>query len=150
MGKERVVEGHLLFISFMYVSVCIVNWWKKERSLQSAFVPSRPCLVWAVPYLNVQVPVLVFWPQYSLSPRALQDTVVVRDFLIESSILTSKQISILLYRSTLPTPWHHPLDHVETQMMGHTSIPETLVPDQTTTAGKNPPKKNFYIRQPRR
>jgi hypothetical protein len=33
---------------------------------------------------------------------------------------------------------HHPLVHIETMMMGRTSSPETLVPDQTTTLGKNP------------
>ena len=34
-----------------------------------------------------------------------------------------------------------PLVHIETLMMGHTNSTETLVPDQTTTPGKN--LKNF-------
>jgi hypothetical protein len=33
---------------------------------------------------------------------------------------------------------HQGLYHIDTLMMRHTSSPETLVPDQTTTPGKNP------------
>jgi hypothetical protein len=44
---------------------------------------------------------------------------------------------LLLYKVTLSTPWYHPLDHIQTPMVGHTSSPETLVPDQMMP-GKNP------------
>lgn len=90
MGTERVVEGRLLFISSVYVNVCIVNCWKK-----GSLVPSRPCLVCAVPYLNVQVPILPLWGQDRLSPRALQDAVDLQDFHIEFSTVTPKQMFML-------------------------------------------------------
>lgn len=74
MGKERVVEDQPLFISVLYVSVCIVNRGKQEKSSQSRLIPSRRCLVWSVPYLNVQV-VLLCSGNYRRSLGGCKETV---------------------------------------------------------------------------
>jgi len=59
-------------------------------------VPSRPCLVCAVPYLNVQVPVLALWGQDSLSPKGLLDTVDFQDLHIQFSSDPKKLLMLIV------------------------------------------------------
>ena len=75
---------------------------------------------------------------WSLSPR-LSYCIKIFGFLSGVVVWSVTNVSWLFVS-------HHPLDHIQTLMMGHTSSPWTLVPDQTTTPGKNPKTSIQHLR----